>query len=52
MACFLVPAGEAAVTTLVHKVIKAKEEKNMVVSDNLNHTPSEDGRTPLSHKLK
>lgn len=52
MACFLVPAGEAAVTTLVHKVIKAKEEKNMVVSDSLNHTPSEDGRTPLSRKLK
>jgi flagellar biosynthesis protein FlhB len=41
MACFLVPAGEAVVTTIITKVVKSNEEKNA----------SDEGRVPFSKKL-
>ena len=34
MACFLVPAAEAIVTTITAKILKSREEKNLVKSEN------------------
>lgn len=42
MACFLVPATEAAVTTIAEHVVKGKEELTL----------GESRKTPFSHKLK
>ena len=42
MACFVVPAAEAVVTTIVTKVVKSKEKKE---------TTSSEKKVPFSHKL-
>ncbi len=42
MACFVVPAAEAVVTTVVSKVVKNKEKKEESLSEK---------RVPFSHKL-
>ena len=34
MACLLVPAAEAIVTTITAKILKSREEKNLVKSEN------------------
>lgn len=52
MACFLVPAGEAVVTTIITKIVKAKEEKERSASDSLNMTMDKQIKIPFSHKLK
>lgn len=52
MACFLVPAGEAVATTVITKIVKAKEEKAKTASDGLNTTMDEQVKVPFSHKLK
>ncbi len=52
MACFLIPAGEAAVTTVVHKVLKSKEQANTAQTDRHDAAPAESAKTPFSHKLK
>lgn len=52
MACFLVPAGEAVVTTIITKIVKAKEEKEKSASDSLNMTMDKQVKIPFSHKLK
>lgn len=52
MACFLVPAGEAVATTVITKIVKAKEEKAKTASDGLNTTMEEQVKVPFSHKLK
>lgn len=52
MACFLVPAGEAVVTTIITKIVKAKEEKERSASDSLNMTMDKQVKIPFSHKLK
>ncbi len=52
MACFLIPAGEAAVTTMVHMVMKTKEKKITALTDCQIAAPMETGKTPFSHKLK
>ena len=44
MACFVVPAGEAVVTTIAEKVMKKKEKETEVVEVT--------GRIPFSRKLK
>lgn len=49
MACFVVPAAEAVVTTVVHKVITAKEKKERITS--LQHGDLST-KIPFSHKLK
>ena len=48
MACFLVPATEAAVTTIAEHVVKWKEER----ANKEELTLSETSKTPFSHKLK
>ncbi|MCI9080941.1 MAG: hypothetical protein HFI70_01230 [Lachnospiraceae bacterium] len=52
MACFVVPAAEAVVTTVVHKVITAKEKKKgaAIVSGENGVVKSE--KLSFSHKLK
>lgn len=52
MACFLVPAGEAVVTTIITKIVKAKEEKERSASDSFNMTMDKQVKIPFSHKLK
>jgi hypothetical protein len=42
MACFVVPAAEAVVTTIVTKVVKSKEKKENTSSEK---------KVPFSHKL-
>ena len=42
MACFVVPAAEAVVTTIVTKVVKSKEKKENASSET---------KVPFSHKL-
>jgi len=49
MACFVVPAAEAVVTTVVHKVVTAKEKKEGIAS--LQHGDLST-KIPFSHKLK
>ncbi|MCI5750934.1 MAG: hypothetical protein MR038_00415 [Oscillospiraceae bacterium] len=44
MACFLVPAAEAVVTTVIAKAVKTHEAKSETVSDNSD-------KITLSHKL-
>lgn len=48
MACFLVPATEAAVTTIAEHIVKGKEEH----SEAQELTCEESRKTPFSHKLK
>lgn len=48
MACFLVSATEAAVTTIAEHVVKGKEER----ANKKELTLSENSKTPFSHKLK
>lgn len=48
MACFLVPATEAAVTTIAEHVVKGKEER----ANKEELTLSANSKTPFSHKLK
>lgn len=48
MACFLVPATEAAVTTIAEHVVKGKEER--INKEEV--TLSESSKTPFSHKLE
>ena len=48
MACFLVPATVAAVTTIAEHVVKGKEER----ANKEELTLSENSKTPFSHKLK
>ena len=45
MACFLIPAGEAAVTTVVHKVLKSKEQANTAQTDRHDAAPAESAKT-------
>lgn len=53
MACFLVPTTEAIVTTVVHKMVKAKEEKERTaLSGSRTPATAHSDRTPFSHKLK
>ena len=48
MACFLVPATEAAVTTIAEHIVKGKEEN----SEAQEIVCEESRKTPFSHKLK
>lgn len=48
MACFIVPATEAVVTTIVEKVVKTREEKNETLSQG---KPEAGVKIPLSKKL-
>ncbi len=60
MACFIVPAAEAVVTTVAAKILEAKEKKGETVSAHsesetasLNaHTPQAAEKIPFSRKLK
>ncbi|MCI8300678.1 MAG: hypothetical protein HFI69_10050 [Lachnospiraceae bacterium] len=52
MACFVVPAAEAVVTTVVHKVVTAKEKKESAAPGSLNMETAESKKIPFSHKLK
>lgn len=53
MACFLVPATEAVITTVASKVIKKKESTPETVHISLDDsTITEAVKTPFSHKLK
>ncbi|MBQ8983429.1 MAG: hypothetical protein IJ079_07545 [Lachnospiraceae bacterium] len=61
MACFIVPAAEAVITTVVTKVLESKEKSS---EDSASHevqashgdtaltAPAHTGRTPFSHKLQ
>ena len=50
MACFLVPATEAVVTTIATKIIEKKENVNAPVSEE--HTEVHEVKLPLSKKMK
>ena len=53
MACFLVPATEAIVTTVVTKVLEKREKEQGVVRVKLEgETPVEASKLPFSAKLK
>ncbi len=55
MACFIVPAVEAVVTTIATKVVKSKETKSESLEINLDTKDTESVKTarkiPFSHKL-
>ncbi len=56
MACFLVPAAEAVVVTVVAQVIKSKEKKEAKIAVNTNHASAsveavEKPKISLSNKL-
>lgn len=53
MACFLAPAAEAAVITIVKKTIEKKEngESKKVSGDMESHIVQDEWKTPLSKKL-
>ncbi len=51
MACFLVPAAEAVLTTVAAKVIKSKEKEETVSVSMPDGTVAEAIRTPFSTKL-
>lgn len=53
MSCFLVPAAEAVITTVVSKVMQSKEASPETVHVSLDgSTITEAVKTPFSHKLK
>ena len=52
MACFLVPAAEAAVTTVVTKVMENQEKKSDQEQSNLQAESIETGKEHFSSKLK
>lgn len=53
MACFLVPATEAVITTVASKVMQSKESTPETVQISLDDsTVTEAVKTPFSHKLK
>ncbi len=53
MACFIVPAAEAVITTAVTKVLQAKECSSETVQISLDgSTVAEAVKTPFSQKLK
>ncbi len=53
MACFLVPAAEAIITTIVTKAIKAKEtEPKALKAENGNCITGAETKVPFSRKLK
>lgn len=52
MACFIVPAVEAIVVTVVKKVIEKKEKQPEEVSVVLDGTPETAYKIPFSRKLK
>ncbi len=52
MACFVVPAAEAVVTTVVHKVVTAKEKKEANSISSEENGRIKPKKVPFSHKLK
>lgn len=52
MACFLVPAAEAVVTTVVTKVIEKKEKKQEEGKVSAEQTSEQPVKVPFSKKLK
>ena len=50
MACFLIPAAEAVVTTVIEKSVRSKEEKAGQTGRNQNYSSTE--HIPFSRKLK
>lgn len=53
MACFVVPAAEALVTTLITKVVESGEEKKTLASDEAGViTAGKEVKFPFSKKLK
>ena len=52
MACFLIPAAEAAVTTVVTKVMENQEKKSDQEQSNLQAESIETGKEHFSSKLK
>lgn len=51
MACFLVPATEAVVTTIAEKAVKAKEEKRSGHTDMSAAADVQETAVPMSRKL-
>lgn len=52
MACFLVPATEAVVSTVVTKAIQTKEKRKAITSGNQAAVIDTEVKTPFSQKLK
>lgn len=52
MACFLIPATEAIITTVITKVIQSKEKEHTVKIDSDNGSFSTTTKIPFSRKLK
>ncbi|MCR4685779.1 MAG: hypothetical protein K5649_09960 [Lachnospiraceae bacterium] len=52
MACFLVPAAEAVVTTIATKVIESKECKNLKAEADTESLHVEADKLPFSKKMK
>ena len=51
MACFIVPAAEAVITTIAEKVIKSKEKEEAAKLTLSNEAVEETRKTPFSEKL-
>lgn len=52
MSCFLVPATEAIVSSMVTKAVQAKEEKENNTAESGKMVICEETKTPFSRKLK
>lgn len=52
MACFIVPATEAVITTVAAKVLQKKESNSESTQIQLNHTTTDTVKIPFSRKLK
>ena len=52
MACFVVPAAEAVVTTILTKVMEKKEKKPAEVNVRLEESMEKASRIPFSRKLR
>ena len=52
MACFVVPAAEAVVTTIVRKVMEKKEKQPAETEILMDGVPEKVSRIPFSRKLK
>ena len=50
MACFLVPAAEAVVTTVIEKTVRSKEQKAGEINQSVDYASAE--HIPFSRKLK
>ena len=52
MACFLVPAAEAVVTTIITKAVRSKEKKQELIKGDFGFGMEERAKAPFSSRLR